>query len=130
MYRTFTDPSPPERLVFDAAATISTQILCSLKLGTVSRCSFRVDVRRDVFNFMFSNCGSAVRRKPGRMYNRNDFNDKYFNDYDFVYHTNSNESVRVVFPVYMYSYVKNVKLCCNRCDFCETVYINILKEHC
>ena len=64
------------------------------------------------------------------MYNRCDFNNNYFNDNDFVYHNDNNESVRVVFPVYMYSYVKFVKLCTNRYDFCETVCLNLLKEHC
>ena len=49
---------------------------------------------------------------------------------DFLYVNNSDECVRVVFPVYMYSYVKFVKLGNNRYDFCETVCVNLLKEHC
>ena len=68
--------------------------------------------------------------RRGKMYNRSDFNNRYFNDDDFLYVNNSDECVRVVFPVYMYSYVKFVKLGNNRSDFCETVCVNLLKEHC
>lgn len=128
--RTFTHPSPPERLLLDAAASISSAVLSSLKLGTIRRCSFSVCIRRDVFNYMFGSSGVRVPRKPGKMFCRSDFSDLYFSDDDFVFHSNSRESVRVVFPVYMYSHVKNVKLCCNRCDFSENVCINLLKEHC
>ncbi len=49
-YRTFTDPSPPEREVLNAVG-LSSSIISSLKLG---RFSFIVFVRREVFNFLFS----------------------------------------------------------------------------
>ena len=104
-YRTFTDPSPPEREVLNAVSSLSSNIISSLKSGLIRRFSFNVFVRRDVFNFLFSNCGNRVFRKRGKMYNRCDFNDKYFKDSDFMYTNNHNESIRVVFPVRMYSFV-------------------------
>ena len=64
------------------------------------------------------------------MYRRCDFNNRYFNDNDFVYYNDHGEGVCVVFPVYMYSYVKFVKLSGKRYDFCETVCVNLLKENC
>ena len=100
-YRTFTDPSPSEREVLDAVSSLSSSINSSLKLGLI-RCCINVFVRRDVFNFLFGNCGNRVVRKPGRMYNRCDFSDNFFKDSDFVYTNNHNESIRVVFPVYVF----------------------------
>ena len=128
-FRTFTDPDPPEREVLNAVSSLSTHIISSLKLGLVRHCNFNVCVRRDVFNFLFNNCGNCVFRKRGRMYNRCDFSDKYFKDSDFIFTNNHNESIRVMFPVQMYSYVKFVKLGDNRFDFCETVCVKSLKEY-
>ena len=128
-YRTFTDPSPPEREVLNAVSSLSSNIISSLKLGLIRRFSFNVFVRRDVFNFLFSNCGNGVFRKRGKMYNRCDFNDKYFKDSDFMYTNNHNESIRVVFPVRMYSFVKFIKLGNDRFDFCEVVCVNLIKEY-
>ncbi len=89
-YRTFTDPSPPEREVLNAVSSLSSNIISSLKL--IHRFSFNVFVRRDVLNFLLSNCGN---RKRGKMYNRCDFSDKYFKDSDFMYTNNHNESIRL-----------------------------------
>ena len=128
--RTFTNPSPGERNVLEGVSSLISGIICSLKLGTIRHYSFNVCVRRDVFNFLFEDKGIRVCHRRGKMYNRSDFNNQYFNDDDFLYVNNSDECVRVVFPVYMYSYVKFVKLGNNRYDFCETVCVNLLKEHC
>ncbi len=76
-YRTFTDPSPPEREVLNAVSSLSSNIICSLKLGLIRPFSFNGFVRRDVFNFLFSNSDNRVFRKRGKMYNRCDFSDKY-----------------------------------------------------
>ena len=46
----------------------------------------------------------------------------YFND--------CNEGVRVVFPVYLYSYVKFIKFSSNCFDFNETVCVTLVKERC
>lgn len=64
------------------------------------------------------------------VYVRNDFCNSLFSDSDFMFKNKFDEVVRVVFPVYMYSHVKFVKLSCNCSDFCEVVSINLLKEHC
>ena len=125
-YRAFNNPNPPERAVLDAISSLTTQIKLSLKLGTVRRCSFSVCFRRDVFNYLFKDSGSCVSRKRGKFYNRNDFVNKYFSDSSFVFYNDCNEGVRVVFPVYLYSYVKCIKLDSN----CETVSVILVKERC
>ena len=117
------------RVVLDAVSSLTTAILCSLRVGIVRRCSFNVVVRRDVFNFLFSNCGSRVSRKRGKLYTRTDFNDRFFNNSDFVFYNSCNEGVCVVFPIYMYSCVKLTRLA-DHVDFVETVCINLVKKRC
>ena len=126
-FRTFTDPNPCRRIVLNAVSSLSTSFLCSLRKGVVRGCSFNVTVRRDVFQYLFGNCGRAACRRRGKFYNRCDFNCSFFNDSDFVYRNDCNECVSVDFPVLMYSYVKFVKLC-DRVDFCETV--TLVKKRC
>ena len=79
---------------------------------------------------MFKDSGRSIYRKRGKFYNRNDFLDKYFCDSSFVYCNDCNEGVRVVFPVYLYSYVKFIKFSSNSFDFCETVCVTLVKERC
>ncbi len=59
-YRTFTDASPPKREVLNAVSSLSSNIICSFKLGLIHRFSFNVFVRRDVFNLLFSTSGNRV----------------------------------------------------------------------
>ena len=97
--RTFTDPQPDRRLVLDAVSSLSREICSSLKLGVIRRCSFSVCIRRDVFNFLFSNCGSFVSHRPGKFYLRNDFCNDLFSDSDFMFKNKFDEVVCVLFPV-------------------------------
>ncbi len=102
LFRTFTIPLPEQRLVLNAASSLSTEIVCSLKCGLIRRCMFTVPVRRDVFNFLFSNLGTVISRKPGKFYVRSDFCNDLFSDSDFMYTNTHKDVVCVVFPVYMY----------------------------
>ena len=126
--RLFINPCPPERIILDAVSSLTTAIILSLKCGLLRNSSFNVAVRRDVFNCVFKNCGNKVRRRPGLFFNRCDFSDKYFNDCDFTYSNEDNECVFVMFPIYMYSYVKFIKLSSNRTDFSEIIYVKLLKK--
>ena len=99
-----------------------------MNVGVIRNCSFSVNFRRDVFNFLFGNRGSVVSCRKGQSYDRNDFSD-LFHLSDFVLYNKFNEGVKVVFPVYMYSYVKNVH-CHSFVDFCETISVNLVKECC
>lgn len=76
--------------------------------------------------YLFSNCGTAVCRKPGKMYNKCDF-DKFVCSSDFVFYNRHGEGVCVIFPVYMYSYVKCIRLNTN-IDYCETLLVRIIKK--
>ena len=127
--RTYTEPNPPVRVVLDAVSSLTTAFLNSLKLGTVRGCSFRVPVRRDVFKSLFSNCGTRVCRKRGRIYERTDFNSNIFSNNDFVFCNKFNECVCIDFPVYMYSYVKFIRFS-DRVDFSEILVITLIKKRC
>ncbi len=61
--RSFTDPHPDEREILNAVSSLYCNIICSLKLGTIRRCSFNVCVRRDVFNCLFGDTGSRSLRE-------------------------------------------------------------------
>lgn len=111
--------------MLDAVSSLSCAIISSLKQGLIRRNSFTVSVRRDVFNFLFNGCGTRVFRKPGKMYSKNDFCN-YFKD--FMYTSVNNGCVRVVFPIYMYSHTKFVKLDNKSNYFNEIVCIHLFKE--
>ena len=125
---TFIDPCLPESLMVDAVSSLSTAIIRSLKCGLICNCSFNVAVRRDVFNSLFKNCGSKVCRRPGKFFNRCDFSNIYFSDNDFTYSNEHNECVSVLFPIYMYSHLKFIKLTNTRIDFVENIYVRLMKK--
>ena len=83
-----------------------------------------------MFNYLFKDNGSYVCHRPGKLYSHSDFCSNFFSDSDFIFVNKHNESVRVVFPIYMYSYVKCIKLGKSLSDFCEVISIKLLKEHC
>ena len=99
--RTYIEPNPPVRTTLNAVSSLTTALLNSLKLGTVRGCLFRVTVCRDVFNYLFSNCGTRVCRKHGRMYERTDFNCDFFSNNDFVFCNKFNECVCVLISLFI-----------------------------
>ena len=128
LYRSFTQPNPPGRVVLDAVSSLTTALIKSLKLGCVRGCKFNVCFCRDAFNFLFNNCGSSVRRRPGKLFNRSDFNSVYFCDSNFVFCNDSKEGFCVDFPIYMYSSVKFVTLGCNTYDFVVSLSVVFVKK--
>ena len=133
LFRTFLLPCPTRREVLDNISNLTTQIKLSLKLGSVRKCVFSVCFRRDVFNYLFKDKGECVSRKCGKMYDRRDFNLDFFNVDNFVYYNKFNEGCCVDFPIFLYSYVKFVRLTCNSpvCnDFCETLSVTLVKKRC
>lgn len=140
VHRTYYEPAPPQRDVLDAASSLCSAFKNSLKQGTTRNCTFTVALRTDIFNYLFNGTGTTCSSsKPGKMYNLNDFNSTYFNPYHFVFYNNQAEGVCVVFPVYMYNFVKfdSVSYCmsssvlsvCPR-NFCELVRITVVKCRC
>lgn len=49
-----------------------------------------------VVMYLFCNCGNSVSRKRGKMYDRTDFNDRFFSNNDFVFYNKFNEGVCVI----------------------------------
>lgn len=86
-YRLYHDREPPIRCIFDAISAFHLAIKCSLRVGLLQKRSFSLEFPRHVFNFLFQSKGSAVVKKPGRLYQRNDFIELYFNDEHFQYLT-------------------------------------------
>ena len=81
--------------------------------------------------FLFNNCGSSVRRRPGKLFYHSDFNSVYFSDCNFVFLNVSKEGFCVDFPIYIYSSVKVVKLGYNYSyDFVESLSVVLVKKCC
>ena len=96
--------------MLDAVTSFTVALLNSLRAGIVHKRSISLEFPRHAFNFLFNNKGTHVRRKPGRLYYRQDFPSTYFNDHCFSFYNNHGEGCFVTFPVYMYSYVKYSQL--------------------
>ena len=89
---------------------------------------------RHVFNYLFKDKGRPVKNKPGCFFSRLDFPSSYFSDGHFTSYNKFGEGHSIVFPMYMYSYVKfsaqnydsdNKPL---PRDFSETLFIRIVKK--
>ncbi len=76
-----------------------------------------------MFNFLFNNCGSSVRRRPGKFFIVVTLLVYIFSDSSFLFLNDCKEDFCVDFPVYMYSSVKFVKLGCNSYDFVESLSV-------
>ena len=100
--RTFTEANPPERVVLGSVSNLCTAVRRSSSVGLVCNCLFSVSVRRDVFMYLFGNCGkrSAVSRERSKMYSRSDFSVRFFCLSDFVFY-NRNEGVCVFFSQFI-----------------------------
>lgn len=132
-HRLFFDPQPPVRLILDSVSIFTVSLQESLTQGIVRKRTISLEFPRYVFNFLFNNKGSPVRRKPGRLYERSDFSLTYFCDSTFAVYNKHKEGVAVVFPVYMYSHVKFSKHHYDSSgqplprSFTETLFIKITK---
>ena len=104
--RLFYSPQPPVRAILDAVSSFSAAVHRSLQAGIISQRIIRVEFPRHVYNFLFNGKGSSVSRKPGRLYERSDFTDEFFNDGHFQIYNKHNEGCSISFPIYMYSFVK------------------------
>ncbi len=72
LYTSFTHHNPSGRVILDAVSSLTTALIKSLKLGCCRVCKFSLSFRRDLFNFLFNNCGSSVCRRPGKLFYRSD----------------------------------------------------------
>ena len=58
------------------------------------------------FKFSFNEKGKKVKNKPGKLYDRVDFNPTYFPDDTFSCYNSLQEGCKTTFPVYIHSYVR------------------------
>ena len=77
---------PSDRDVLDAVSNICSSIKRSLKKGTVSNCTFTINMRKNIFNYLFNGKGTVGNHKPGRFYNLIDFDSTYFTSNCFQYY--------------------------------------------
>ena len=52
IFRTYHEPMPSDRDVLDAVSNICSSVKRSLKKGTVSNCTFTINMRKNIFNYL------------------------------------------------------------------------------
>ena len=112
----------------------------SLKLGVNLNCTFSVEFRVDVFNFLFKGKGRAPPAGHGLFYDLNSFSTTYFPvDWHVVYNK-LGDGCRIDFPVRLESklkwsskvYVRDTSgnLVLKPRTFTEMVYVRLVKCRC
>ena len=76
----YENPDPPQRIVFDAVSSLRVTIHKSLAAGIIRQSKFSIEFPCFIFNFLFNGKGKNVKNKPGKLYDRVDFNPAYFSD--------------------------------------------------
>lgn len=109
-HRLYNSPVPESRVLIDSVTSLKESILNSLRVGTNKRRCQSLEFPTHVFRYLFNNKGVIVPSKPGRLYHRCDFPSSHFNDSDFQYFNKEREGCFVVFPIYLYSFVKYMPL--------------------
>lgn len=78
IHRTYSNPHPENRFILDCVSNFVSAVSASLKLGTVRLCRFPVEFCLDVFKFLFDGKGTTSSGIAGKLYNRGEFDSKYF----------------------------------------------------
>ena len=97
-HRRFHNPHPNERAILDAISSFELTIQTSLRAGVLKRSITKLEFPTHAFNFLFNGKGTNVTHKPGKLYNRSDFNPLYFSSDAFTYYNKHGEGITVKFP--------------------------------
>lgn len=139
MCRSYTHPNPPLRVVLDCVSSFVSAVKDSLKRGVIRKCSFTVNFRIDVFQFLFHGKGNAVCGSHSFSYSEEDFSSEYFPSNWFIIHDKLGSGCKVVFPVLLFSSVKfspvtylmsDTTPIPQHRDFAETVSVTLVKCRC
>ena len=134
--REFHNPHPQQRIILDAVSNFEAAIHASLKAGILRKRTFKIEFPRHVFKFLFDNKGTVVSHKPGKLYDRNDFNESYFTTDTFTLYNKHHEGFSVKFPIYMYSFVSfSVQFFDSTHNplprtYTETLFVKVVKDRC
>lgn len=118
----------------DDISSLRSALQSSLKCGILRRRKICIPFHRHTFNYLFQKKGQPVPRKPGKLYERNDFASEYFEESFFTFYNKYSEACCVVFPVYMYSSVVfdqksfHADTAPRRRNFTETLAVTIDKN--
>ena len=132
--RLYKNPCPP-RVVLDAVSTMKLNVRSSLTAGILQKRSVTFEFPRYVFNYLFNAKGDRMRNRPGKLYEKKDFNTSYFPDDSFICYNHQHEACAVVFPIYLYSYVRFTKQFFNKegqaipLTFTELVTMKLIKSY-
>ena len=94
--RLYENPCPPQRVVLDAVSTMKLNVRSSLAAGILQKCSVTFEFPHYVFNYLFNAKGDRMRNRPGKLYEKKDFN-TYFPDDSFVCYNHQHKACAVAF---------------------------------
>ena len=90
----------------DSVSALCDAIHSSLRVGINKKCQFTVELRTDIFKYLFKDKGSKYNYGTGRLYTNTDFNETYFPTDWYKVHDRLGDSCEVEFPIRMFSHVK------------------------
>ena len=140
IHRTYSNPHPENRFILDCVSNFVSAVSASLKLGTVRLCRFPVEFRLDVFKFLFDGKGTTSSGIAGKLYNRGEFDSKYFPEGWSTVCDKLGDSCEIEFPVQMDIHIKYGPKCYFKDSkgsfsmkprsFFEEVIVTISKNRC
>ena len=133
-HRSYHHPQPQRRIILDTVSNFISSIKHSLKLGIC------IEFRSDVFNFLFSGKGEVPESGLGLLYNRIDFDSRYFTEDWWIAYDKLGDGCCIDYPIRMrpslkygpkyYSKNSNNVVVEKSRDFTEVLYIMLNKKRC
>ena len=135
VFRLYENPCPPRRVFLESISSFQIAVQRSLGVGILKQRSITLEFPRHVFNFLFNHKGRKVKNKPGKTYEREDFDSQYFPDHFFTCYNKHCEGCTVVFPLYIHSHVRFSKQVYSASNkslpriFTELLTVNLVKRY-
>ena len=105
-HRSYENPNPPVRELYDSCTSMITAIKDSLKSGCIKKNRVNIKFRSDCFKFLFGDKGKVDGSRSGRLYELEDFPHSYFSENWYKYLDKNGDGYEIDFPVRMKASIK------------------------
>ncbi len=139
-FRSYEDPTPSYRVLADGVSTFISAVQRSLKLGVNRACTFTLELRTDVFRYLFKGKGNKPPTRRGLFYELVDFDSSFFPFDWYVVYDKLGNGCRIDFPVRLNSRVNRTTVVYNKIEdgslvpkpraFTEMISVNLVKSRC
>ena len=124
----------------DGVSNLCAAVEKSLKLGVNLHCTFKVELRTDLFKYLFSDKGRRPPRGLGLFYQLEDFDNRYFKANWYRCYDKLGNGCEIDFPVHLhskiswsalvYSKLPNGQLQPKSRTYQEFVVVTLVKKRC